>query len=466
MNNHFDNLVLDRSKDGLTPNEVDYLDTLSDEEIQALIGECNRNYNYYNAVQTGLKLILNSIYGAFGNEFFVCSTVDIAGGITAMCRDTIRFMDTLNESYWYDYWHEDQNLHAHLGIKDVNPIDNRWKSRPTVNQPFVDIEEHEIKELLNGQDINELVIEGLFQRRVSVSNYVDTDSLFVCFEPAMQSCNWEGSPQEFIEKVAKYRLEPLFKKKLQGYARKYNVDNIQDFELENINESVLFVGKKMYIKHTIWEDESQYERLKNIVPKGVALIKKGTPKFARDKIMDIILYIFDHADSYNIKDMLKFVRDLRKEFELTNIDDICPSANIKDIWTQGKIMVLDKKTGENIMIDGPGVVSDKEELIFAKGTYWTRKAAGLYNHLLHKHPDLQNLYPFITDGTKVKIYPTSHELNNKFCYQLGLYPNEFAPPVDYAELFEKTVTDQVNVYVKALGLPELNKRLAVIVSLF
>jgi hypothetical protein len=59
-------------------------------------------------------------------------------------------------------------------------------------------------------------------------------------------------------------------------------------------------------------------------------------------------------------------------------------------------------TTEMIMIDGPGVVEDKEKLIYGKGTYFMLKAAGLYNHLLHQHPELINDYELITPGTKVR----------------------------------------------------------------
>lgn len=449
MKELIENLELDRNKDTLSEAEITFLDSLSDHEVQALINECSKQYNYYNAMQQGLKLILNSVYGAFGNEYFVCSTKDIAGGITAMCRDIIKFMDNINETYWYEYWHLDTDLHEHLGITYANKIDATYKHRESGMDHDDEVTQEEIE-------------EGIYQRKVSVSSYVDTDSLFICFEPALNGCDYSGTPQSFIEKIAKYRLEPMFKKKLDNYAKKYNVKNIQDFELENINESILFVAKKKYIKHTIWEDGRQYDRLSNIVPKGVDLIKRGTPKFARDKVMDIILYIFDNSTTYNIKDLLKFVRDLKKEFEMTDIDDITQSTNINDYWSTGKIM--DEKTGK--LIDGPGIVNDKDQLVMAKGTYYTRKAAGLYNHLLYKHPELANSYARIENGTKVKIYPCIHELNDKFCYIYGSFPKEFAPQVDYDELFEKTVSNAVNEYISALGLPKLNKRLKVVLSLF
>ena len=446
----------DRNKKELTEAEIAYLDKLSEEDIGAFISECNKKANYFNAIQTALKLILNSVYGAFGNEFFVCSTTDIAGAITAMGRDLIKYMDTINETYWYDYWHEDTELHEHLGIDgEVKQIPTDWLTRISPDHPFVPYDGDTDDQAKMQREIE----EGTLQRKVAVSTYVDTDSLFVGFEPAMESCGITSNEQDFIMKIARYRLEPLFKSKLKSYAKRFKVENIQDFELENVNESILFITKKKYIKHTIWEDGRQYPRLDNIVPKGVQLIQKGTPKFAREKVMQIIKYLFDNSKTYNIKDLLKFVRDLKKEFELTDINDIVQSTNINAYWSS-KIIV------DGQLVDSPGIVSDKEKLVYAKATYFTVKAAGLYNHLLYQHPELMNTYEVIKPGTKVKIYPCIHEQNNKFCYIFGSYPSEFAPPVDYDELFQKTVADSVNSYLKPIGLPELNKRLKVVISLF
>jgi hypothetical protein len=439
---------LSRTKKELTEQETASLENLSQEEIEELIKYCENRYNYFNAMQTALKLILNSVYGAFGNEFFVCSTTDIAGAITAMGRDVLKFMDNINEKYWYDYWHEDEQLHEHLGLtKAPSRIDGTWI--------------HRLSGTVHEGDVTQTDIEdGEFQRKVPVSAYGDTDSLFVCFQSIIDDLGIDDRhAQDFVMKICRFRLEPLFKKKLDNYAKQFHVKNIQDFELENINESVMFLAKKTYIKHTIWEDGSQYARLANIVPKNVALIKKGTPKFAREKLMLIINYIFDNAKTYNIKHFLSFVRDLKKEFEMADVNDIVAGANI-NAYYGSKIMVDGK------MIDGPGVVTDKEQLVFGKGTYYMIKAAALYNHLLYQHPELANNYETIAPGTKVKYYPCKHDLNDKFCFLPGKFPKEFAPEVDYDELFQKTIADQVNTYIKALGLPELNKRLRVVISIF
>lgn len=453
------NFELDRSKKKLSEAEITYLDTLSDSEIEHLIYECESQYNYYNAVQNAQKLILNQAYGAFGNKYFVCSTKDIANAITAMCRDTIKLMDKVNEDYWYNDWHNDNEIHNKLNITNVKKIPQDWIHLDTQMD-------------WDGKVSNEEVEEGIYQRKHPVSVYIDTDSLFVCFQTSLSLCNYNGQEQKFIETLSKDRLEPLFLEKLKEYANSFKVKNIQDFELENINESILFVTKKKYIKHTIWEDGRQYDRLTNIVPKGVTLVQKGTPKFAREKLLYIIKNMFfDKPLEININKVTKVIKSYREEFELTDVNDIAQGGRVNDYWSPGKINaeIKDPKTKEIIgyeKIDAPGVVSHWPELVLAKGTHFSRKAAGLYNHLLSAETELQNIYSFINDGDMVKSYPTNHPLNNRFAYITGEYPKEFAPPVDYDSLYETTFLKPLNGYLAVLGLPEINKKLRITFSLF
>jgi len=450
IDNVMSNFSLDRDKEKLNPEEIEFLNTLSNDEVNQIIALCDNKYNYHNALQNGQKLALNSLYGAMGNPFFVCSNVDIAGAITIMGRNIIKLADKVNESYWYDYWHLDEDLHNHLGIdkSKIKPLDARYLHRESGTFYVPDVIKQEEVEL------------GVYQRVTPVSAYVDTDSLFLNFSHVIEQLEIPENEQlHFIQKICKFRLEPLFEKKLNSYAKKYGVKNLQVFELENINESVIFLNKKMYIKHTSWEEGVLYKRLEKIIPKGVDLIKKGTPKFARDNVMKIILYLFENSTTYNIKELLNFVKDLKKQFELTDINDIVKSTNVNNYYSR-KINVNGK------LIDSPGVLNDKDDLLFALGSTAATKAAGLYNYLLNQNHDLQSTYEFIKPGTKVKTYPCIHDKHNRFCYVYGSYPKEFAPPVDYDELFKKTVIDQVNMYIKALGLPELNRRLNIVMSLF
>ena len=122
------------------------------EELKRQAIEVKKTVEYYNAMQTALKLVLNGSYGAFATAYFILYNNHVAGTITAQGRDLTKTMDRVNEDYWYNQWHYDFELHNRLCVRNVTAID---KSEP-------------------------------------VSIYADTDSLFVSFLPAINHSDWKN----------------------------------------------------------------------------------------------------------------------------------------------------------------------------------------------------------------------------------------------------------------------------------
>jgi hypothetical protein len=48
----------------------------------------------------------------------------------------------------------------------------------------------------------------------------------------------------------------------------------------------------------------------------------------------------------------------------------------------------------------------------------------------------------------------------------GSYPHEFAPQIDYDEQFAKAILSPINSIIEPLGLPEITKRLSVVMDIF
>lgn len=381
-----------------------------EQELKERIKELKVDADYNNAMQLGTKLILNATYGAFGNEYFVLSNTYIAGAITAMGRDLIQYMDDCATKYALTRWHLDYELHEKLGLTG------------TPNQ-------------LKETDI--------------VCVYIDTDSVFFSFKQMYDSCRdvCDLDPESFILKCYDNRIKDYFADCLEKYALRYGVKNIQDFEMERINESILFTAKKMYIQHVRWEDGRPYDRMKYIMIKGLTLVRGGTPKFAREKIYEIVMYLMDHSEDYTLKELLKYVKNIKKEFQLADINDICESVSLNNYAQK--------------------VLDDKNEIKYVEGlVYYQIKAAAYYNYLLNQNVEYKKKYEPLRNGMKMKSYPVVNGLEGRFSFISGAYPIEFAPEPDYDELFLKTVLSQVNTLVKALGLPELTKRLSVVMSLF
>jgi DNA polymerase elongation subunit (family B) len=454
-------------------------------KIQAV--QLKKDVEYYNAMQTALKLVLNGSYGAFATAYFILYNNHVAGTITAQGRDLTKTMDRVNEDYWYNQWHLDFEVHDKVGIKNVTQIDKN---------------EH-------------------------VSIYADTDSLFVSFKPAIDHCDWENLVLSEVDKIDKkfivlskekvrhnnpncvavvhsvselkdticnaydllvfdghfikdrnlntmindgvftseikwnwtseldliqgldhFRYGGYFKQCLENYAASFGVENKEDFELEKISESIINIAKKKYIQHIVHEDGINFDPMSYIFPKGVELVRSSTPLFARDKIVDIVRYLFSNPDTFNIKELLKLVKNLRKEFELADIDDIAMQSSCSN---------YDAK-----------IIDDKIlPLRYVNGAHFAVKAAAYHNYLLNLDRAAQQKYEFIKSGTKIKYYVCKDKtVNDQFAYMRGSFPHEFAPQIDYDEQFAKAILSPINSIIEPLGLPEITKRLSVVMDIF
>jgi DNA polymerase elongation subunit (family B) len=382
-------------------------------ELKIQAESLKKDVEYYNSMQQALKLVLNGSYGAFASSYFALFNNNVAGTITAEGRNLTQTMNKVNEDYWYNRWHLDTELHQAMNLKNVTPI----------------------------------------PRKEEVSIYADTDSLFVSFKPAMDHCEWKhqySSELDFIHALDKNRYAGYFKKCLDEHAQTYGVENKQDFELERISESIISIAKKKYIQHIVYEDGIPYDRMSYIFPKGVELVRSSTPLFARDKIVGIVKYLFEHPDTFNIKELLKLVKNLKKEF------DLCVPDKIDDICMQSSCSKYEDK-----------VLNDKTKLEFVSGAHFAVKASAYHNYLLHRNKSIQNKYEFIKSGDKIKYYYCKDKsLNDIFAYTRGSYPIEMAPEIDLDTQFDKCILSPINSIIEPLGLPLITKRLSVVLDIF
>ena len=459
------------------------------EELKKKASDIKKEVDYYNALQLALKLVLNGSYGAFATSYFILYNNHVAGTITAQGRDLTRTMDKVNEDYWYNQWHNDHELHYKLGVKNVTQISKsepvsiyadtdslfvsfkpaiehcEWKNLifdkdylESINNKFIILTTdgtktnnpncigvatnlQELEELLK-EDYDILLFDGNFIKdrglNKMIRNGVFTSEI---------KWNWSNE-QDFIQGTDYFRYGGYFKKCLEEYAESFGVENKEDFELERISESIINIAKKKYICHITYEDGIPFERLNYLYPKGVELVRSSTPAFARDKIVGIVKYLFSHPDTFNIKDLLKLVKQLRKEFELANIDDIAMQSSCSNYEVK--------------------VLNDKSlPLQFVSGAHFAVKSAAHYNYLLNQKKDYQQKYENIKSGNKIKYYCCKDKsITDMFAYIRGSFPIEFAPGIDYDEQFAKSILSPINSIIEPLGMPEITKRLSVVMDIF
>jgi hypothetical protein len=300
----------------------------------------------------------------------------------------------------------------------------------------------DLKEFLKNNTVDYLIIDGYFVKDRSF-NSTELQDILKNIEVRW---NWFNE-LDFIHGVDGFRFGGYFKNCLEEYAESFGVKNREDFELERVSESIMNFSKKKYIQNIVYEDGIPFDRLTYIFPKGVELVRSSTPLFAREKIIQIVKYLFEHPDDFNIKDLLKLVKNLRKEFELADIDDISMQSSCSNYETK--------------------VLEDKDRLTFVSGAHFAVKAAGLYNYLLHTNKQYADKYEYIKSGTKIKYFYCKNKSNGDiFAYIRGSYPIEFAPEIDYDLQFSKSILSPINSIIEPLGMPEITERLSVVMDIF
>ncbi len=469
-------------------NKQEKLERIEELKIKAV--SLKKEVDYYNALQLALKLVLNGSYGAFATPYFILYNNHVAGTITAEGRELTKTMDKVNQDYWYDQWHLDSELHKLLGIKNPTQIDKKenvsiygdtdsifvsfkpcmdhcdWRDLvfndeylSSIDKKFIiltykDEVTTDNKNCLGiAKDLPDLVelLKTDYELVLMDGHFVKDRKLNKMIKDGLLTSDivWNWSTEvDFIQGVDHIRYAGYFKDCLDSHAKSYGVENKEDFELERISESIISIAKKKYIQHILFEDGIPYDRLSYIYPKGVELVRSSTPAFARDKIVGIVKYLFSHPDTFNIKDLLKLVKGLRKEFELADIDDIAMQSSCSNYDTK--------------------VLSDKTlPLQFVSGSHFAVKAAAYHNYLLNTNKDLQSKYEFVKSGTKIKYYICKDKaVNDSFAYIRGSYPIEFAPEIDYDIQFEKSILSPVNSIIEPLGMPEITRRLSVVMDIF
>lgn len=369
------------------------------EELERIKQEAAKYYNYEQAV----KLALNSVYGAFGNPYFYFFNVDIAETITLQGKDAILYTEELVNKYFREFWHLDTDAHNKMGI----------------------------------------TVTGKIKQPVGI--YIDTDSIYMKFEEVIKNSDWEGDSKTFILNLYKHRLGEYIERILQKYADDNNAENFLSFELESIAKNAIWLAKKKYMQNIVWKDpDLHYDDLTKISAKGFEIIQSSTPIFARQKLKELLKYIFS-VEELSMKDFAGRLKEIKREFKLANVENISFAKKVNNYQRY--------------------VLNDIDRFEITKGCPIGVRSAGYHNYLLN-NSNAKMKYKPLGNGEKLKMYFSTDKHCDVFAYAPGDYPYEFAPPIDYDVQFEKTILDPINRVIKAMGFKPFDRNLIYAVSLF
>ena len=285
--------------DGVIPNIiVDYYDERKSIKNQMLAAEksyqkqksidLEKEINRLHNQQMAIKILMNSLYGAIGNQYFKYFDLRIAEGIT---------------------------LTGQLAVQ--------WAER-AVNQ--------EMNKLLD--TTKDYVIA------------IDTDSLYINFGPLIDKLK-PKDPVKFLDKISAEHFEPCIAK---AYEKLYNNMNCYKPRMEMGREVIadrgIWTAKKRYILNVHNSEGVQYEKPKLKIM-GIEAIKSSTPEICRDKFKQI----FDVIISGNENDTQSFIQQFKSEFKSLPPEQVAFPRSVTNItnWKDRKMVY---KKGSPIHVRG------------------------------------------------------------------------------------------------------------------
>jgi DNA polymerase elongation subunit (family B) len=361
--------------------------------------------------QGAIKILINSIYGAFGNQWFYFYNPDIAQSITLQGQDMIKFANKAIDFYFKNRWHLDTELHEKLGLSGLN--------------------------------INKISTDEI------IAIYTDTDSTYVNFGPAINSIEGidhltQDEKIKLVIELDENRVAGFYDDAFEKWSARYNTENRQTFKLENISTNGIWIKKKNYALNVVYEPNPKKELFseseKFLLIKGLEPIKSSYPIWARDHQTEFIKYLLKTGKDVDLeKDLIPKLEKVWKEFLTLEPDQVAQNFSIR---------TYDK------------YVQSEEKGTLKKGATTYPKAVIYHNHLVIKH-GLEGKYPKLRQGNKIRlIYCEPGELEHEvFAYNPGDFPKEIAPNIDRKKHFFVLIVEPVNRLLKAIGLNTIDENL-------
>jgi len=237
---------------------------------------------------------------------------------------------------------------------------------------------------------------------------------------------------EFEEIMEKQVLDPFITKIFDIFAKQRNTVSHLEFKREGIITKQFVLAKKKYMTELLADEDKVFDP-PVIKVKGVETVRSSTPQFNRDRIMDVIQYIFDTLDK---KKILKLLRTIRKEFKKQDITNVSSVSGIREYSKYAKPTAHYLKNG----------------MKYKSGTPQHAKASMCYNWVIKKYG-----YPYmeIGDGTKMKYIQVDPKniLRTPVIAYVGNWPKEFNEhfKIDFDLQYEKTFLSVISRMFLILG---------------
>lgn len=335
--------------------------------------------------QMVMKILINSLYGAFGSVANYFFNVAVAEAITTQGKYTITTTERYVNNLFRTSWHLMTKLHDAMGTThkgkeltedlsvyiDTDSLYCQW-NEVMGNTTWM---EHDVWRFKIG--------EGKKKKTayLSTEKYPTVESVKAKYSNADEIERESPTGKAFVLCMNKEFLSELFEKFFSDMSASFNAEHTLDFELEAYASKGLWLSKKHYAEIVQWKEPDVHIDYK-LVAKGIELVKSGISPYCKTQIKNIADMIFDVKDEgFTKDDIMKTIQKMKGLFSVVSPETFCPIRKVNNIKKFtisdiGQIKVMPHATAE-------------------------LKGAVLYNYLV-KSMGLQDKYELIRDGLKVK----------------------------------------------------------------
>ena len=350
-------------------------------KLEALYAAAHTAYEDNDNEQMTLKILINSLYGAFGSVANYFFNVAVAEAITTQGKYTIttteKFVNDLFRTKWKDMTalhnkmgttHKGKDLTRDISVYiDTDSLYSQWDEVIKCTTWM----EHDVWSFRTGKKKHITYL--------STEKYPDENSVLARYADATDITREKPTGKSFVLCLTKEFMSDLFSKFFADMAAGFNAEHVLDFELEAYASKGLWLGKKNYIEIVQWKEPDVHLEGK-MVAKGVELVKSGVSAYCKEQIKTIVDMIFDIKEvGYTKDDIMAKISKMKGLFAVVSPETFAPTRRINNLTNYclsdvGQIKVKPHATPE-------------------------LKGAVLYNYLI-KSLGLQDKYELIKAGSK------------------------------------------------------------------
>lgn len=248
---------------------------LSTEDLLKLREKTVKNISKYDNYQMAIKIRLNSLYGAMGNQYFRYYKLENAEAITYSGQVSIRWIENKLNEY----------MNSLLESK---------------NRDFVIA--------------------------------LDTDSIYLNMGPLIDKL-YEGKVQNekqiinLIDRFSKEKIEPYIDKSYQELSDYLNAyEQKMHMKREVIANRGIWTAKKKYILN-VWDSEGVRYESPKLKMMGIETVKSSTPAICRKMLKDAISIIMTKDED----SVINFIEDFRRKFYTLSPEEIATPTSVSII---------------------------------------------------------------------------------------------------------------------------------------